>query len=65
MSIAFCDRCNQLPADKGRSLRLFAMADQMADQAAPGSRESMFTIEAALFRHLQRKLALPGPPPGL
>jgi hypothetical protein len=35
---------------------VIANADQIADQAAPGSGESMFTIEAALFRHLQDNL---------
>ena len=35
---------------------VFATADQIADQAAPGSGESMFTIEGALFRHLQENL---------
>jgi hypothetical protein len=33
-----------------------ANADQIADQAAPGSGESMFALEAALFRHLQENL---------
>jgi hypothetical protein len=33
-----------------------ANADQIADQAAPSSGESMFTIEAELFRHLQQNL---------